>query len=322
MRYLPLIGAFALFGSAAGWAGQEVYGPIAFGIAIILGPFIAFVAVSNHSNARTSRVPFLRSILLGLILAPLLWIAGTCLWGLNEVILNSGGIGGPVAKSALGVLLGFVMGLTVAWYVRQPRKRWARWLRLATLSLWFGLALTAGVLYVVFTGVREPGRYPPSESSPYKLPWPAGQKWLCSQGNWGIVSHRDHDIYAFDFAMPIGSPICAARAGKVLSVVDHHDGNGYEWPGNGVTIHHADGTSAVYWHVRKQGSRVKVGESVQQGQIIADSGNVGHSTSPHLHFEVYDQNWKSMPISFTDVPTSSGVPRMGQRYVSGNVRTQ
>lgn len=66
-------------------------------------------------------------------------------------------------------------------------------------------------------------------------------------------------------------------------------------------------------------ARVQKGDVVAQGQVIAESGNVGYSTSPHLHFEVYDSSG-TIPISFRDVPIFRGIPRMWIRYTSGNHR--
>src|SRR5262249_9676996 len=155
---------------------------------------------------------------------------------------------------------------------------------------YLGVLLTGLVLYLVKTGVRQPELYPRREKSPYLLPWPGGLTWTCTQGNWGVLTHRKHDVYHFDFPMPIGSPVCAARDGVVETVIDEHDGNENpllggdvsDVPGNGIFIRHADGTVAVYWHIRKESSRVRKGQRVKQGDVIAESGNVGFSTSPHL----------------------------------------
>jgi murein DD-endopeptidase MepM/ murein hydrolase activator NlpD len=57
---------------------------------------------------------------------------------------------------------------------------------------------------------------------------------------------------------------------------------------------------------------------VRQGQPIAASGNVGLSMLPHVHFEVTDEEGRLLPVTFADVPTDAGIPRMFKRYVSGN----
>ena len=173
--------------------------------------------------------------------------------------------------------------------------------------------------YFVFTGPADLETYPDAATSPYRLPFPAGKTWLCVQSNRGIVSHRKGERFAYDFAMPEGEDICAARAGEVVSVVQGHDGHGYRRPNNKVVIRHDDGTLGSYLHIRKDGSLVAEGDRVSQGQVIALSGHVGNSMLPHLHFHVSDPaRGETVPVSFADVARHRGVPRMFFRYPSGN----
>jgi murein DD-endopeptidase MepM/ murein hydrolase activator NlpD len=96
--------------------------------------------------------------------------------------------------------------------------------------------------------------------------------------------------------MPIGTKILASRGGIVMEVVDNntkHCGkpecikyNNY------INIYHDDGSFAEYLHIKRRSSQVKVGDVVKQGQLIAESGNVGYSTGPHLHFSVFFQGIK------------------------------
>ena len=185
----------------------------------------------------------------------------------------------------------------------------------------FGLAITAlpllgVVLFFTLTGPQDLSKFPPSETSPYLLPWPDGGCCLCIQGVRGIVSHRGASQFAYDFYMPIASDICAARAGKVVKVVQHHDGNGRKWPNNAIVIDHGDGTRAYYAHIKRAGASVSVGDIVEQRQVIAASGNVGNSMMPHLHFHITDGG-RTVPISFQDVKKDRGVPRMFKMYTSG-----
>ncbi|MBI3823878.1 MAG: M23 family peptidase, partial [Planctomycetes bacterium] len=48
---------------------------------------------------------------------------------------------------------------------------------------------------------------------------------LCGQSNRGVVSHRGFEQYAYDFTMPVGAEVCAARGGLIVNVIDHNDGN-------------------------------------------------------------------------------------------------
>ena len=174
-------------------------------------------------------------------------------------------------------------------------------------------------LFLLFTGPRDLQRYPPAANSPYRLPWIAGVTRLCCQGNRAIVSHRNWEEFAYDFAMPVGSDVCAARAGLVVNIDVGHDGNGLDAESNFLEIDHGDGTFAWYFHLRKGGNYVKPGQRVKQGQPIAASGNVGRSLLPHLHFQVTDANYRLLSVTFAEVDSDSGIPRMFKRYTSANV---
>ena len=168
------------------------------------------------------------------------------------------------------------------------------------------------------TGPVDLRSYPPPEDSPYILPWDPGVVRLCVQGNRGIVSHHPGtSAYAWDFAMPEGANIRAARAGTVITVTDSHEGNGRRAPNNRVVIDHGDGTRASYLHLRKGGARVAVGQKVARGDILAENGNVGRSLLPHLHFHV-TRDGATIPVSFRDASVTHhrGIPRMGGLYRS------
>ncbi|MFF2912192.1 murein hydrolase activator EnvC family protein [Paenibacillus sp. NPDC057934] len=83
-----------------------------------------------------------------------------------------------------------------------------------------------------------------------------------------------------DFAVSQGTSIHAADSGTVL-VAEWW--NGY---GNCVIIDHGGGMWTLYGHIRDGGIKVKAGDHVSRGQVIAESGSTGRSTGPHLHFEV------------------------------------
>ncbi|SDG07469.1 Murein DD-endopeptidase MepM and murein hydrolase activator NlpD, contain LysM domain [Blastococcus aurantiacus] len=82
-----------------------------------------------------------------------------------------------------------------------------------------------------------------------------------------------------DIAAPIGTPIYAPAAGVVL---DAGPASGF---GLAVYVQHADGTITVYGHINQY--FVQAGQAVAAGQQIAEVGNRGQSTGPHLHIETH-----------------------------------
>ena len=96
------------------------------------------------------------------------------------------------------------------------------------------------------------------------------------------LSRGTHDKYAVDMAIPIGSKVLAAASGVVITAKDSNKWNGGY--GYYVAIKHDNGTETRYAHLSR--IDVEVGETVEQGEVIALSGNTGRSTGPHLHFEV------------------------------------
>lgn len=82
-----------------------------------------------------------------------------------------------------------------------------------------------------------------------------------------------------DFGMPIGTPIYASDGGTV-SRASYFAGYGLC-----VEVTHNNGTFTRYGHCSKV--VVKVGDKVAQGEKIAEVGNTGNSTGPHLHFEIH-----------------------------------
>ena len=174
------------------------------------------------------------------------------------------------------------------------------------------------VLFYCFTGPRNLALYPPADQSQYRLPWPKGKTYFCVQGNRWPFTHRGWQEFAYDFDMPSGSDVCAARSGTVNKVIVENDGNGRYASNNLVNIRHNDETFAWYLHLKQGGSYVRVGDRVEQGQRIAASGNVGHSQEPHLHFHVTDREGKLLRVTFADVTGDAGIPRMFKWYTSGN----
>lgn len=142
----------------------------------------------------------------------------------------------------------------------------------------------------------------------YDLPFHRGESYKVIQGYNGTFSHQDEN--AIDFAMPEGTKIVAAREGVVVRLVQN---NTMSCPqkecakyNNYITILHNDGTFGNYNHIKYNGSAVSLGDIVKKGSVIGYSGNVGWSSSPHLHFMVTVPaigKWRSVETLFR---TNSG----------------
>ncbi|MDW8247303.1 MAG: peptidoglycan DD-metalloendopeptidase family protein [Sandaracinaceae bacterium] len=103
-----------------------------------------------------------------------------------------------------------------------------------------------------------------------------------------------------DFGTPNGTPVYAAADGVVVDVFSGCSNNGSLSSrcgggfGNHVIIDHR-GVTTIYAHLMPGTIRVRPGEMVRCGQRIANSGNSGRSTGPHLHFEVRRGNARLDP---------------------------
>lgn len=155
-----------------------------------------------------------------------------------------------------------------------------------------------------------------------KLPFPAGSTYEVIQGNHGDFTHVGFNEYAWDFAMPQGSIVCASADGRIVRVKQNSDAGGasqeYLNQGNTVVIDHGDGYFTQYLHLKKDSVRLKEGDRVRGGHAIALSGNTGFSTMPHLHFQVQDAMGRALPAKFLDVEQAGGVPAENSIVTSGN----
>lgn len=138
----------------------------------------------------------------------------------------------------------------------------------------------------------------PPEESPYVLPYPVGSAYKVFQTYCGPLSHGKDGQMSIDFLMPMGAVVVAARAGVVRRVIDEHADYGSEF--NAIWIEHDDGTAAFYGHLEERTSRVRVGDRVVPGQVIALCGASGTELA-HLHFGV-SRSWP--PRAPDDVPVN------------------
>ncbi|MFF4397992.1 M23 family metallopeptidase [Streptomyces sp. NPDC001480] len=109
------------------------------------------------------------------------------------------------------------------------------------------------------------------------------KKYTLSAGFDQAGSHWIHKHSGQDFAVPIGTNVVAAHGGTVVKAGGYGAGDGPAY-GNAIVIKHADGQYSQYAHLSR--IDVRPGQVVSTGQHIAESGNTGNSTGPHLHFEI------------------------------------
>jgi murein DD-endopeptidase MepM/ murein hydrolase activator NlpD len=158
----------------------------------------------------------------------------------------------------------------------------------------------------------------------YYPPFPLGLEFPISQGFDGDVTHKEpSNQYAVDIVMPIGTPILAARSGRVMDMEDDFHGAAQEKRylsrSNQIRILHDDGTMAVYAHLQPNSLKVRQGASVKRGEWIANSGNTGYSNGPHLHFVVQlnaGMSLESIPFRFV-TPTAGTTTPSDRMMISG-----
>ena len=172
---------------------------------------------------------------------------------------------------------------------------------------------------IAFYSFAKPGARH-SDRTRYRLPFDAARPRQLILGI-GVGTHRTRDHFAFDFAMPTGTPVLAARSGTVARVVDGYTEGGLDDPlrgrDNAVLVLHTDGSFARYGHL-SPGIPVAVGAKVEVGQLLARSGNTGWSEEPHLHFAVYVLEApgarRSRHITFSDADGNDFVPTLDGWY--------
>jgi hypothetical protein len=189
-------------------------------------------------------------------------------------------------------------------------------MRTKTMSQRSVLVLLIAVLWVA----QLAGSTPASAAAPIYLPWQAGESHKVLQGPGGATSHSSGNTrYAWDFSMPVGTPLLASAPGTV-QIAQGGCGEGYwgdpcngGW-GNYVVICHDQETCTWYAHL----SAIDVGAGAQvgQAQVIGRSGISGDRMGDaHVHFAVTRPgSSQSIPYSFVE----AGNPQEGSVVTSRN----
>ena len=135
----------------------------------------------------------------------------------------------------------------------------------------------------------------PSTQAPSSSGWIKPLKSYTITSAFGMRIHPIHKVERFhegvDMAAPQGTPIYAAKSGKVTTTSYQAGGAGYY-----VSINHGDGFASIYMHMTNY--IVKPGQHVSTGQEIGYVGSTGGSTGPHLHFGISYKGTYVNPMSY------------------------
>lgn len=112
--------------------------------------------------------------------------------------------------------------------------------------------------------------------------WPVSGKITTQPSSWHM---------ALDIANTRGTPVVAADAGIVVFAGWDTTGYGYS-----VVLDHGNGYRSRYAHFDSY--YVRYGDAVKSGQVIGKLGSTGHSSGPHLHFEILLGNSRKNPYNF------------------------
>ena len=123
------------------------------------------------------------------------------------------------------------------------------------------------------------GKPMPSEAGPGGFAWPVSGTITSPYGWRSNPFGGSPDFHpGLDIAAPAGTTVTAAAGGTVILAQWY---GGY---GNFVMIDHGGNVSSGYGHL--SAIYVSVGQQVSRGQAIGAVGSTGHSTGPHVHFEI------------------------------------
>jgi len=143
-----------------------------------------------------------------------------------------------------------------------------------------------------------------------QLAYPLGQ-WADSMDPWGWRYSESKAAWRMhtgvDLAAPTGTPVLAAKAGRVALV---QAVSGY---GNTVLLDHGDGFETLYAHLQQ--ALVREGDWIGQGVQLGAVGMTGAATGPHLHFELRNRAQGLQAID----PTPHLPPLMAPPVLAGQV---
>jgi len=141
----------------------------------------------------------------------------------------------------------------------------------------------------------------------------------------GGLGSKNEDYYCF------GQPLLAPFDGTVVKAEQYFDDDPPGRPsgdppdGNIIVIRHEEGEtheSVLMNHLKQNSLKVKSGDKVKQGDVVAECGNSGAGPVPHVHFQLQKSLGVPLPAQFVDYiadgkPVASGEPVRGQFVKNG-----
>jgi murein DD-endopeptidase MepM/ murein hydrolase activator NlpD len=144
-----------------------------------------------------------------------------------------------------------------------------------------------------------PSTEPAVPPTAQRFRWPVDGPVISTFGNSTNGGRND----GINIAAARGTPVHAAESGEVSYV-----GNELKGYGNLILIRHEDGFVTAYAHT--DGVRVKRGDRVERGQVIASAGDTGDVTQPQLHFELRQGTKPLDPTRF--LPAADSAERLAE----------
>ena len=128
----------------------------------------------------------------------------------------------------------------------------------------------------------------PSQSRPWldcPLPYAAGARVRCLQGAFGKYTHKT--MAAWDLGAGPGTSILSVCPGRVIQVIDSRTATGSQSynDSNRIIVDIGERRFASYLHLQTGSARVRPGQRVELGTVLASEGNIG-TIQPHLHFDI------------------------------------
>ena len=136
------------------------------------------------------------------------------------------------------------------------------------------------LIFIVFSSCAFIQKEPP-----IYFQWPLKKYKITQKFN----SFKKPPHLGIDLKAPLGTSILSSQSGKVV-----YAGQQFTGYGKVIIIEHDTRWTSLYSHLSQ--IKVKLGQTVRQGEVIGTVGSTGRSTGPHLHFEILYKKRNKNPL--------------------------